>query len=79
MRAAAALGTALLAATLHAAAAAAQAPNGTIPEFPLGASPVALTGDARLRPYLPALDERWRGTSLERELERAHERTAAAA
>jgi methionyl-tRNA formyltransferase len=31
----------------------------------------ALSGDARFAPYLPALDDGWRGTMLERELERA--------
>jgi methionyl-tRNA formyltransferase len=31
----------------------------------------ALSGDVRFAPYLPALDEGWRGTMLERELERA--------
>jgi hypothetical protein len=31
----------------------------------------ALSGDTRFAPYLPALDEGWRGTILERELERA--------
>jgi len=36
-----------------------------------------LTGDERLAPYLPAMDERWRGNVLEHELERALERTAA--
>jgi methionyl-tRNA formyltransferase len=34
----------------------------------------ALSGDPRFAPYLPALDEKWRGTTLERELERALER-----
>jgi methionyl-tRNA formyltransferase len=34
----------------------------------------ALSGDARFAPYLPALDDGWRGTTLERELERALER-----
>jgi len=37
----------------------------------------ALTGDPRLAPHLPALDEKWAGTELERELRRAHERMAA--
>ena len=37
----------------------------------------ALTGDARFAPHLPALDDGWRGTTLERELERALERCAA--
>jgi HEAT repeat protein len=36
----------------------------------------ALSGDPRFAPYLPALDEKWRGTTLERELERALERCA---
>ena len=36
----------------------------------------ALTGDPRFRAHLPPLDERWRGTALESELERAHARTA---
>ena len=36
----------------------------------------AMTGDARFAPYLPALDDGWRGTTLERELERALERCA---
>jgi methionyl-tRNA formyltransferase len=34
----------------------------------------ALTGDPRFRNHLPPLDERWRGTALESELERAHAR-----
>jgi HEAT repeat protein len=34
----------------------------------------ALSGDARFAPHLPALDDGWRGTTLERELERALER-----
>jgi methionyl-tRNA formyltransferase len=34
----------------------------------------ALTGDPRFAPHLPALDDGWRGTTLERELERALER-----
>lgn len=36
----------------------------------------ALTGDPRFRAHLPPLDERWRGTALESELERAHARCA---
>ena len=36
----------------------------------------ALTGDSRFRDHLPPLDERWRGTALEGELERAHARVA---
>jgi methionyl-tRNA formyltransferase len=36
----------------------------------------AMTGDARFAPHLPALDDGWRGTTLERELERALERCA---
>ncbi|MGZ8633429.1 MAG: HEAT repeat domain-containing protein, partial [Solirubrobacteraceae bacterium] len=36
----------------------------------------ALTGDPRFRYHLPPLDERWRGTALEAELERAHARVA---
>jgi methionyl-tRNA formyltransferase len=36
----------------------------------------ALTGDPRFRDHLPPLDERWRGTALEGELERAHARVA---
>jgi methionyl-tRNA formyltransferase len=36
----------------------------------------AMTGDARFAPHLPALDAGWRGTTLERELERALERCA---
>jgi methionyl-tRNA formyltransferase len=36
----------------------------------------ALTGDPRFREHLPQLDERWRGTELGRDLERALERTA---
>jgi methionyl-tRNA formyltransferase len=36
----------------------------------------ALSGDARFAPYLPALDDGWRGTTLERELARAIERCA---
>ena len=39
----------------------------------------ALTGDHRLRPYLPPLDARFAGTVMERELQRALERTAPAA
>ena len=35
----------------------------------------ALTGDARLRPHLPEPDDRWRGTELGKELERALART----
>jgi hypothetical protein len=35
-----------------------------------------MTGDARFAPHLPALDAGWRGTTLERELERALERCA---
>jgi methionyl-tRNA formyltransferase len=38
----------------------------------------ALTGDPRFAPHLPSLDDGWRGTTLERELERARERCAAA-
>ena len=38
----------------------------------------ALTGDARFGPHLPAVDDGWRGTTLERELERARERCGAA-
>ena len=34
----------------------------------------ALSGDARFAPHLPALDDGWRGTTLERELARALER-----
>ena len=34
----------------------------------------ALSGDARFAPHLPALDDGWRGTTLERELTRALER-----
>ena len=34
----------------------------------------ALTGDARLKEHLPALDERLVGTSIEPELRRAYER-----
>jgi HEAT repeat protein len=36
----------------------------------------ALTGDERFREHLPPMDDRWRGTELGRELERALERTA---
>ncbi len=36
----------------------------------------ALSGDTRFAPYLPALDDGWRGTTLERELVRAIERCA---
>jgi hypothetical protein len=36
----------------------------------------ALSGDPRFAPYLPALDDGWRGTTLERELARAIERCA---
>jgi HEAT repeat protein len=36
----------------------------------------ALSGDARFAPHLPALDDGWRGTTLERELTLALERTA---
>jgi hypothetical protein len=36
----------------------------------------AMTGDTRFAPHLPALDDGWRGTTLERELERALERCA---
>jgi HEAT repeat protein len=36
----------------------------------------AMTGDPRFAPHLPALDDGWRGTTLERELERALERCA---
>ena len=36
----------------------------------------ALSGDPRLAPHLPALDDGWRGTTLERELKRALERCA---
>jgi methionyl-tRNA formyltransferase len=36
----------------------------------------AMTGDPRFAPYLPALDDGWRGTTLERDLERALERCA---
>jgi HEAT repeat protein len=36
----------------------------------------ALSGDRRFAPYLPALDDGWRGTTLERELQRALERCA---
>jgi methionyl-tRNA formyltransferase len=36
----------------------------------------AQSGDRRFAPYLPALDDGWRGTTLERELERALERCA---
>jgi methionyl-tRNA formyltransferase len=35
----------------------------------------ALTGDTRLRPHLPEPDDRWRGTELGKELERALART----
>jgi methionyl-tRNA formyltransferase len=35
----------------------------------------ALTGDARLGPFLPEFDDRWRGTELGRELRRAIDRT----
>ena len=35
----------------------------------------ALTGDSRFRPYLPDVDDRWRGTELGKELERALART----
>jgi methionyl-tRNA formyltransferase len=35
----------------------------------------ALSGDARFAPHLRALDDGWRGTTLEHELERAIERT----
>jgi methionyl-tRNA formyltransferase len=34
----------------------------------------AMSGDVRFAPYLPALDDGWRGTTLERELARALER-----
>ena len=34
----------------------------------------ALTGDARLKEHLPALDERLVGTAIEGELRRAHDR-----
>ncbi len=37
----------------------------------------ALTGDARFRSHLPALDERWRGTELEDTLAQAHARCSA--
>jgi HEAT repeat protein len=36
----------------------------------------ALSGDKRFGPYLPAIDDGWRGTTLERELTRALERCA---
>jgi methionyl-tRNA formyltransferase len=36
----------------------------------------ALSGDRRFAPHLPALDDGWRGTTLERELARALERCA---
>jgi methionyl-tRNA formyltransferase len=36
----------------------------------------ALSGDKRFAPYLPAIDDGWRGTTLERELARALERCA---
>ena len=36
----------------------------------------ALSGDARFAPHLPALDDGWRGTTLERELKHALERCA---
>jgi HEAT repeat protein len=36
----------------------------------------ALSGDPRFAPHLPALDDGWRGTTLEHELERALERCA---
>jgi HEAT repeat protein len=36
----------------------------------------AMTGDPRFAPHLPALEDGWRGTTLERELERALERCA---
>ena len=36
----------------------------------------AMSGDRRFAPYLPALDDGWRGTTLERELECALERCA---
>ena len=36
----------------------------------------AQSGDRRFGPHLPALDDGWRGTTLERELERATERCA---
>jgi methionyl-tRNA formyltransferase len=36
----------------------------------------ALSGDARFAPHLPAVDDGWRGTTLEHELERALERCA---
>jgi methionyl-tRNA formyltransferase len=36
----------------------------------------AASGDARFAPHLPALDDGWRGTTLERELARALERCA---
>jgi methionyl-tRNA formyltransferase len=36
----------------------------------------ALSGDRRFAPHLPALDDGWRGTTLEHELERAIERCA---
>ena len=38
----------------------------------------ALSGDPRFAPHLPALDDGWRGTTLERELQRAIERCASA-
>jgi hypothetical protein len=38
----------------------------------------AASGDARFRPFLPADTDRFRGTTLERELDRALERTAQA-
>ena len=36
----------------------------------------AMSGDRRFAPFLPALEDGWRGTTLERELERAIERCA---
>jgi methionyl-tRNA formyltransferase len=36
----------------------------------------AMSGDPRFAPHLPALDDGWRGTTLEHELERALERCA---
>jgi methionyl-tRNA formyltransferase len=36
----------------------------------------AASGDRRFAPYLPAVDDGWRGTTLERELQRALERCA---
>ena len=36
----------------------------------------AQSGDRRFEPYLPALDDGWRGTTLERELEQALARCA---